>query len=128
MRTFLLICIAGACGSGARYLVSEAAEKALGGPFAWGTLTVNALGCLAAGVLMELILHSDLVPAEARLPLTVGFLGAFTTFSTFGHETFRYLQAGDVKLALTYVGAQLVLGLALVAAGVALGRTLLPSS
>lgn len=125
MRAFLLICAAGAVGTGARYLVSTAAQKALGGPFAWGTLAVNALGCLMAGVLMELILQSDLVPQDLRLPLSVGFLGAFTTFSTFGHETFRYLDAGDWKLALTYVGAQLVLGLVAVAAGVALGRSVL---
>lgn len=125
MRTFLLICAAGALGSGARHLISEAARRALGGPFAWGTLTVNALGCLGAGLLMELILSSELVPAPLRLPLSAGFLGAFTTFSTFGHETFRYLESGDWKLAGIYVTAQLVLGLAAVAGGVALGRTLI---
>jgi len=125
MRAFLLICVAGAVGTGARYLVITAAQRGLSGPFEWGTLAVNALGCLMAGVLMELILQSDLVPQDLRLPLSVGFLGAFTTFSTFGHETFRYLEAGDWKLAATYVGAQLVLGLAAVAGGVALGRSVL---
>jgi CrcB protein len=123
MRTFLLICLAGALGSGARYALSEAARRTMGGPFAWGTLTVNVLGCLLAGLLMQLILTSDVVPQPLRLPLSVGFLGAFTTFSTFAHETFRYLEAGDWRLALTYVGAQLILGLAGVAAGVALGRS-----
>ncbi len=127
MRAFLLICAAGAVGSGARYLLSTATQRTLGGPFAWGTLAVNVLGCLMAGVLMELILQSDLVAQELRLPLSVGFLGAFTTFSTFGHETFRYLEAGDWKLALTYVGAQLLVGLAAVAGGVALGRSILGS-
>ncbi len=125
MRAFLLICAAGALGSGARYLVASTAQRALGGPFAWGTLAVNALGCLLAGLLMELILHSDAVPTDLRLPLSVGFLGAFTTFSTFGHETFRYLEAGDWRLALANVAAQLLLGLAAVAGGVALGRSLL---
>ncbi|MFH1468425.1 MAG: CrcB family protein [Pseudomonadota bacterium] len=123
MRDFFLICLAGAFGTGARYAVSNVATTFLGARFAVGTLAVNLLGCLLIGVMVAL--GSDLIPAPMRGALMLGFLGAFTTFSTFGYETFHYFEGGDWKLAVANIAANLLLGLLAVGGGLALGRGLL---
>ena len=111
MQSFILVGIAGAAGAVSRYGVGLLAERSLGGQFAFGTLLVNVIGCVALGFLLELDRGTTLVTHPVRLLLAVGFLGAFTTFSTFGYETLRYLQAGSSQLALLNVSANLVLGL-----------------
>lgn len=125
MREFVVICLAGAAGTGARFLVSGAATRIGGAGFPFGTLAVNLLGCLVVGVLMEAALESALVPRALRTALAVGFLGAFTTFSTFGYETFRLLEGGRWGAAITNVLANLVVGLLAVGVGVVLGRLML---
>ena len=122
MRAMLLVGLAGAAGAVSRYAVGLAAERAWGARFAFGTLAVNVLGCLLLGALLEAERHSALVTHPVRLLLAVGFLGAFTTFSTFGWETFRYLQAGTTHLALINVAANMLLGLGAVWAGWGLAR------
>jgi CrcB protein len=102
MAQALLIGIGGFFGSIARYALSGVAQRlAFGGGrlFPVGTLTVNVLGCFALGLLMQLLDERFLIRAELRLALTIGFLGAFTTFSTFGYETFALLNEGDWRLA-----------------------------
>lgn len=120
----LLVGLAGAAGTVSRFAVCLAAERALGVRFAFGTLAVNVLGCLLLGALLEAERHTALVTHPVRLLLAVGFLGAFTTFSTFGWETFRYLQAGTTHLALINVAANMLLGLGAVWAGWGLARWL----
>jgi CrcB protein len=122
MRAMLLVAGAGAAGAVARYAVALAAERTWGGHFAFGTLLVNVLGCLALGFLLEVERGSDLVTHSVRLLVAVGFLGAFTTFSTFGYETLRYVQDGSPHLALLNVAANLTLGLLAVWLGVGLAR------
>jgi len=111
MRAMLLVGAAGAFGAVARYGIGLWAERVLGAHFAFGTLAVNVLGCLLLGVLLSLEQSTGWVSHPVRLLIAVGFLGAFTTFSTFGFETFRYLQSGAQHLALLNVAANLVLGL-----------------
>lgn len=125
MRTILLIGFAGAAGAVSRYAVGMAAMRLWGGGFAFGTLLVNVIGCLLLGVLLEVDRHTGAVTHPWRLLVAVGFLGAFTTFSTFGYETFRYLEQGSSHLALLNVSANLVLGLGAVWAGWALARAVL---
>ncbi|HEX2834474.1 MAG TPA: CrcB family protein [Thermoanaerobaculia bacterium] len=84
MMRFLLVCLGGACGSGARYLVSLGAFAVFGPRFPIGTLLVNVIGSFAIGVLMQL-----LPPSELRLFLTAGVLGGFTTYSSFNYETLQ---------------------------------------
>ena len=107
----ILVGLAGAAGAVARYAVSLAAQKSLGDHFAYGTLLVNVLGCLALGFLLEMERGASWVTPPVRLLLGVGFLGAFTTFSTFGYETLRYMSVGASRLALVNVAANLGLGL-----------------
>ncbi len=128
MQAFFLVGIAGAAGAVSRYGVGLLAERNLGGHFAFGTLLVNVLGCLALGFLLELDRGSTLVTHPVRMLLAVGFLGAFTTFSTFGYETLRYLQEGASNLALLNVSANLILGLGAVWLGFMSARLVLPTA
>ena len=112
----------GFIGAISRYAVSgwlQAAEP--GSAFPWGTVIVNLSGCLLIGVVAGLVEARDLFPAEFRLFLLVGLLGGFTTFSTFGYETFAMLRDAAYLRALAYVGIQVLAGLALVGAGFLLG-------
>ncbi len=118
------IALGGVCGTLARYGVSLALHKLLGERFAWGTLGVNLLGCFLIGLLMQVGLGGKLISSELRMTLGIGFMGAFTTFSTFGYETLRFIQDGSWRLALLNIAANLILGLALVWLGTILGRAI----
>ena len=104
------------------------AVRSLGNHFAFGTLAVNVLGCLLLGFLFEAERTTSLVSPSLRLLGAVGFLGAFTTFSTFGYETFRYWQSGASYLALLNISANLILGLGAVWLGWATSRWVLVGS
>ncbi len=122
MRAIFLIGMAGAAGAISRYGVSVWAQRQWSSNFAFGTLIVNVLGCLILGFILELEVQTDWVDAPARLYLAVGFLGAFTTFSTFGFETLKFMHDGSHYLALVNVAANLVLGLLAVWLGWVLAR------
>jgi len=124
MRELVLIAIAGAAGSLCRYGVSGAVYRWLGDRFPYGTLAVNVIGCFLLAFLMQVGLSTDVVPRHYRVALAVGFLGAFTTFSTFGYETTRLLEDGAWGPAAMNVGANLVLGVLAVIGGLVLGRTI----
>ena len=122
MTNWLMIAIGGAAGSVLRYGTSvvllRAAERAA---WPWGTLVANLIGCLLAGYVNGL-LEARLIRPEMRFLLTVGFLGGYTTFSTFGYETTAYLRDGHYARAAAYVVASNAAGLALVFVGLALAR------
>ena len=115
---------AGALGALARYGVSLAALRWLPAGFPWGTLLVNLAGCFLLGALAELTLDKFALPPETRVVIGTGFLGAFTTFSTFGVETLRALEAGHWGVAVGNVAANVILGVGLAAAGFWAARAL----
>ena len=123
MRTTLLIALAGSLGTLARYGLALAVYAALGTGFPWGTLLVNVIGCLLFGVAMQ-AWGAHALGDEARAVTTVGFLGAFTTFSTFSYETLAHLQDGRWAAALGNIGASIVLGLGAVWLGMQLAKTI----
>jgi CrcB protein len=108
MTRFALVCLGGALGSGARYLMSTAALRLLGPAFPWGTLTVNLLGSFLIVLIMHLGLTTTLVAPELRLFLTTGIMGGLTTYSTFSYETLRYVQDGAPFMAVLNVLVTLV--------------------
>ena len=122
MTKLLLIALGGAVGSMARYgtgsLLLDVTERKL---FPFGTLAVNLLGCLIIGYLNGL-LDDRLIRPEFRFLLVVGFLGGYTTFSTFGWETAAFLRDRQYLYAAYYVLANNLLGVALVVVGYALSR------
>jgi len=111
MQSLWLVGVAGGLGAMARFGVAMWAERHWGAEFAFGTLIVNVTGCLALGFLLELERGTSVVTHPMRLLLAVGFLGAFTTFSTFGYETMRFLQNGATQTAIINVVANIVLGM-----------------
>jgi CrcB protein len=111
LREIVVIGLAGAVGSVSRYALSTWTQRVAGGDFPLGTLAVNVVGCFLFGLLMEVALVGAWLPRTVTIALSVGFLGAFTTFSTFGYETLRRLEGGDWVPALGNVALSVVLGL-----------------
>ena len=122
MNLVLLIAGAGALGSLSRYALSGAVYAALGQNFAYGTLVVNVIGSFLLGLLMQLGLNTDMIPPQLRTAAAIGFVGAFTTFSTFTYETVQFIQDGAWGAAVLNISTSLVLGLAAVFAGMYTGR------
>jgi CrcB protein len=112
LRELFIIGLAGAVGTVSRYALSSWTQRVAGGEFPLGTLAVNVVGCFFFGLLMEMALVSELLPKAWTIALSVGFLGAFTTFSTFGYETLRRLEGGDWVPAVGNVLLSVILGLA----------------
>lgn len=111
MTRFLLICLGGAFGTGARYLVSVGALRLLGHAFPYGTFLVNVVGSFLMGAIMHEALTAHLLSPTERMFLTTGLLGGFTTYSSFNYETVRYVQEGDFVRAAFYVTATVLFGL-----------------
>ena len=98
--SLLAIAIGGGLGSVARFVVSREMGNWLGSYLPYGTLTVNVVGSLALGLFVAVFLDRPEISSALRLGLTVGFLGAFTTFSTFSYESVQLLLNGAVWRAL----------------------------
>lgn len=123
MIPVLLVALGGALGSVARYGVNLATTRAFGPFFPWGTLTVNVVGGFVMGLIAAWFAFRG-GSNEARVFLMTGVLGGFTTFSAFSLDAVTLWQRGDVALAGAYVAASVVLSIAALAAGLALGRGL----
>ena len=112
----IYVAVGGAIGAVGRYLASLAVVDATGAVHPpLGTLVVNVLGCLAVGTVAGLADVRGFLSDEVRLFLLVGVLGGFTTFSSFGLETFELMRRGSSFLALTHVAVHLIAGLGAVA-------------
>lgn len=104
----LWICLGGAAGTGARYLVGASVQRLAGGPWPWGTLTVNVLGSFLLAALAELSTLSGAIPLHLRMALTVGFLGGFTTYSTFNFETLQLVAERSWSSGLANLAVMVV--------------------
>ena len=112
LSTLLLVGLGGFAGSVLRYGAGEWVQSLSGNSaFPFGTLVVNAAGCLTIGILAGLSESRELFGEDARNFLFVGVLGGFTTFSAFGYQTLTLLRDGHTAMALANVGLQLALGL-----------------
>jgi CrcB protein len=120
----VLIGVGGFAGAIARYLVDGAVAERAAGAFPWGTLIVNLSGSLVLGLLFAVSTERAILPAEIRGPVLIGFIGAYTTFSTYMLESWRLVEDGAIALALANLLGSTLLGLAAVVAGVAIGRLL----
>jgi fluoride exporter len=114
----LLIALFGAIGTLARYGLQGVVQIKMGSVFPYGTLLINLIGCFFLGLIGQLTLNRMIISPEWRVAIAVGFFGGFTTFSSFGWETAKMLEAGEWLRAGTYVATSVVLGLFLSVAGI----------
>jgi CrcB protein len=124
LMKFLYLSLGGAAGTVSRYWLSGVAQRLAGGGFPLGTFAVNIVGCLLFGAVWGYFENRLLPGSEMRLLALTGFMGAFTTFSTYMFETAELVKFGQYAMALLNVVGQSVAGLVLVLAGIALGRLL----
>jgi CrcB protein len=116
----LLIAVFGAIGTLARYGLQGLVQVKMGSTFPYGTLAINLTGCFFLGLIGQFTLNRMVISPELRMAIAVGFFGAYTTFSSFGWETGKMLEAGEWLWATTYVASSVVLGLFLSVAGIRL--------
>jgi CrcB protein len=123
--TVVWVFVGGGLGSVARYLISQWSVVALGAGFPYGTLIVNLAGCFALGLVVQLAIAGSW-HGDVRAALAAGFLGGFTTYSSFNHETLAMFASGATGAAALNVAITLAGGLAAGALGLAAGRFLNP--
>ena len=120
----MLIAVGGAFGSVLRYLVDGWVLDRVGTGFPFGTLVVNLSGAFVLGLLAALSIDRSVLPADIRAPVLIGFIGAYTTFSTLMLESWRLVEDGQVAAAAANLFGSAILGIVAVVAGLALGRVL----
>jgi CrcB protein len=114
---FLLICLGGAVGTGARYGVQILSARLFGNDFPYGTLAVNVTGSFLIGLINQVAFTTPFIPPTVRVMLTIGVMGGFTTYSSFSFETLELAKDG----AWLGAGVNIVLNTALCLAGCGLG-------
>lgn len=125
MKYLIFIALGGATGAVSRYLLANWVHQLWEGQFPLGTLLVNALGSFAIGIVYVVVLERELMHPEWRSVLMIGFLGAFTTFSTFSLETMHLVEAGNLLQAAAYILASVALCVVLAGLAMHFTRTLI---
>jgi fluoride exporter len=124
LNRYLLIALGGALGSMLRYFIGSTMAERFGVRFPFGTLIVNISACFLIGLTLEYLNHHAGLSPAWRFLIPIGFIGGFSTFSTFEWETWASFTSGAFWIAIAYVAASIVAGLIAVGAGVATARTL----
>ena len=120
----LLIGLGGFAGAISRYVVDGLVTDRTAGAFPWGTLAVNATGSFLLGLLFAMTTERAVLPADIRGPVMIGFIGAYTTFSTYMLESWGLIESGSYVAALANLGGSVVIGLVALAAGLIIGRAI----
>jgi|KBSMisStaDraftv2_1062788.scaffolds.fasta_scaffold1256303_2 CrcB protein len=124
MLLVLAVAAFGAAGALTRYGLDRFIEHRLLAVFPWSTFAINMTGSFVAGVAVAQLVDRHDAPAWVRTGVVVGFLGAYTTFSTFAQETHDLFSEGHSTLAVANAAGSVAVGVTLVVAGIAVGRTL----
>jgi fluoride exporter len=122
MPVALAVMLGGALGAAARYGLDTLIEHRAFSVFPWSTFVINVSGCFAAGVVIAALVDRHHLPAALRVGLVVGFLGAYTTFSTFAQETVDLAKTHDFVLAAVNAAVSVTAALVAVVGGTAVGR------
>ena len=124
MRTVAAIAVAGALGALARYGLEGLVSRRLPGAFPWGTFVVNVSGAFVLGFVFTVMTEQLTTAPWIRGAFMIGFVGAYTTFSTFSFETYRLLEDGALGIAAANALGSVAAGLGAVYLGVVTGRAL----
>jgi fluoride exporter len=122
MEKFLIISLGAVLGANARYWLGGWVAERFGTTFPYGTLIINVTGSLVLGFFITLVTERFLVDPRWRLFVAIGFLGAYTTFSTYTYESMNLLLNGQIRLGLLNLFGSSVLGAAAMLAGILLGK------
>lgn len=117
-----LLAVAGLVGTLSRYWVSGYTYQIMGSKFAWGTLAVNVIGCFLFGLIAALADERMLISTNTRFIILTGFMGAFTTFSTFSFETMNYVRDSQFTLAFLNIAVSCLLGFGGIISGTLIAR------
>jgi fluoride exporter len=124
MSKYLWVGIGGFAGAIARYALGVWIYNRMGTRFPYGTFVINMTGCFLIGAILTVLDSRIGVPPAWRLAIPIGFIGAYTTFSTFEYETLRSVQSGQASIGLLNVALSVVVGYFAVWLGVMAGRAL----
>jgi fluoride exporter len=120
----VLVALGGGIGSAARYLVGGWLGNRLGPAFPFGTFVINVTGSFIIGFFLSFAQERLWLSPSLRLFFAVGFVGGYTTFSTFEYESIRLLQDGEMLLGMVYFFGSVITGAVAVIGGVALGSSI----
>lgn len=121
--SYALVAIFGGLGAVSRYGLDQLVSDRTGGQFPWGTMAVNLAGAFVLGVVIAQTTERLVANPNWRIALGAGFLGAFTTFSTYAYETVKLAEDGALSLAFLNAVGMVFLGLVAAFAGLAIGRS-----
>jgi fluoride exporter len=124
LSKYLYVALGGALGSIARYWVGASVAGRAGSRFPWGTLIINITACVLLGFTMTWLTRRTAMNPGFRFLVPIGFIGAYSTFSTYEWEAFSTMRAGAFALAAVYIASSVVLGLAATWGGSALAEVL----
>ena len=124
MQRYLLVAIGGAAGAMLRYFIGVVAAERFGPRFPIGTFTINISACLMIGFILEYLNHHTGLNPAWRYAFAIGFIGAFSTFSTFEWEAWSDITSGSFWIGILYVAASLIVGMIAVALGSLTARAL----
>tara|TARA_Y100000748_G_scaffold267904_1_gene239114 strand:- start:611 stop:988 length:378 start_codon:yes stop_codon:yes gene_type:complete len=102
MNLFIAIFLGGGCGALSRYLIIDQMNKLGTNSFPYGTMLVNVLGAFLIGIVYYLLMSKIIINEQLKVFITIGFLGGFTTFSSFNLDFFRLIESGNIFPALMY--------------------------
>ena len=122
--TLLFLAVGGAFGAVSRYLVQGWVQDLAGGRFPWGTFAVNISGSFVLGLVFALTMDRAILSPEIRIPLMIGFIGSYTTFSTLMLESWVLVEEGDLVRMFANLAGSVVIGMIAVVGGLAVGRLL----
>jgi CrcB protein len=124
LQKLIYLAIAGGAGTLARYGLAGIVQRYYGASFPWGTAIVNVGGCFLFGLVWAISVDRGVISSEMRTVLLIGFLGSFTTFSTFASETGQLLADAELLMACGNMVFQVVAGIGFLFLGIAIGRTI----
>ena len=124
MNRYVMIGIGGFLGAIARYQIAVMIQARVPAGFPWGTFVVNVSGCFIMGIVMTLLTERLIVNPEWRFLIPIGFIGAYTTFSTFAYELFQANTEGAWLVGGAYLAASVIAGYVALWAGVVLSRVI----